>query len=276
MIISEVLCNAPAAGRDAAFKWFELENRTGSSVDHQDFGIGDNNRAKPLPPLVVPANGLAVVAASSQAVSSVPVGVPLVVMPDGAIGNGLANSGDRLRLFDATERVLDSLSWGTDRTVNDPPCPAAPTGHSLQRVPGVVSGCRFQDNPSSSPGYRTVLSPPVPNPSGSPVPAPPPTGTAVPAATPASQVVPGIETTLELGPSGGEIGIGGGSGQRRGPGVSSRGVGRQRQHHDATGSQRPGGPGGARRRRVHRQGLRDYGNPGGGIASGRLDKREPH
>ena len=219
VVISEVLFNAPAAGRDAAFEWFEIENQTGTAVDLQGWSIGDNNKTKPLPPLVVPANGLAVVAASAQAVAAVPDGVPLAVMPDGSIGNGLANSGDRLRLFDATGHPVDGLSWGTDRTVNDPPCPAVPAGHPLQRFAGSLSGCRYQDNPSPSPGYRSSLAPPSGSPTGTPLPVPSAIATMVPVATPATEVVGGPETTLEVGPSGGEIGVGGGSSQRGGAGL---------------------------------------------------------
>jgi len=161
------------SGRDQQFEWVELWNSTAFGISLAGWSLGDNAEADPLPPLTIPAFGFALIAGSPQAVPEVPAGVWMVLPEDGTIGNGLANTGDRLVLKDGAGRVVDALSWGSDASVNQPPCPASRTGRSLQRI-GSSSGsqCRFQENPSPSPGLPNI---PVPSPTPNV-----PTPTAVP------------------------------------------------------------------------------------------------
>jgi hypothetical protein len=71
------------------------------------------------------------------------------------IGNGLANGGDQVILFDADENIVDAMSWGNDDTQLNPPCPNVDEGHSLQRIDNgkdTDSASDFQDMPAPTPG----------------------------------------------------------------------------------------------------------------------------
>lgn len=208
VIISEVMFNAPAAGRDAAFEWLEVENRSGTPVDLRGWSLADNFRTDELGELVVPGGSLALIVASVQAVAGVGAGVPVLVVGDGAIGNGLANGGDRIRLLDPAGAQADGVSWGTDRTVSDPPCPALPTGHSLQRLPGLAGPCPFQGNPVPSPGRRNSPPPAAATPTTLPVASPNATATPLPQ-PPAVATFP--QASAAVSAAGGGVGVLGGA-----------------------------------------------------------------
>ena len=71
------------------------------------------------------------------------------MVEDGRIGNGLANSGDRVVLIDPEGMAVDGVSWGGDRTINDLQAP--PAGQSLARAGGEAP---FRAGPPS-PGRAT-------------------------------------------------------------------------------------------------------------------------
>ncbi len=109
--ISEVY---PAAGQgrnDAAFEWFEITNSSDVAVDLAGWTIADNRSADPLDNFVVPPQSSVVVAGSAEAAAE-----PSFTIGDGRIGNGLANTGDRLTLINPDGEVVSAISWGNDRT----------------------------------------------------------------------------------------------------------------------------------------------------------------
>ena len=55
----------------------------------------------------------------------------LLVRP--VIGNGLAASGDEVFLRDTAGNIVDSVSWGSDTRVYNPPVPTYADGHSFAR-----------------------------------------------------------------------------------------------------------------------------------------------
>jgi hypothetical protein len=59
----------------------------------------------------------------------------LVQVYDYGVGNGLGNSGDRIRLLNSRCELVDAVSWGKDRSFLDPPASKVESGHSLCRVP---------------------------------------------------------------------------------------------------------------------------------------------
>jgi hypothetical protein len=86
----------------------------------------------------------------------------VAVVTDGTIGNGLANEGDRLLLLDEEGRPVDALSYGSDREFFEPPAPAVPLGHSLERFPSdrdTDTAADFRDNPNPSPGAGPAVGP---------------------------------------------------------------------------------------------------------------------
>jgi hypothetical protein len=151
-----VLANAGAGGDDAAREWVELYNAGPESVELGGWSLADNVAADTLPPAALPPGAYAVVAASPdfrrqyRAFQGA-----LLVLADGRIGNGLANDGDRLLLLDEEGRTVDALSYGVDHEFFEPPAPAVPPGHSLERFPSerdTDTAADFRDNAYPSPG----------------------------------------------------------------------------------------------------------------------------
>ncbi len=109
--ISEAYPNAGQGRDDPAYEWFELSNSTDEEVSLDGWTIGDNTAADSLAGATLPAGGTLVVAGSELAVA---VDGAVFVVADGRIGNGLANSGDQLRLIDPGGVVVDAMSWGNN------------------------------------------------------------------------------------------------------------------------------------------------------------------
>ncbi len=149
------------------------------------WSLRDNAATDSLPSFVIPARGYALIVPSTATLARL-AGSVTVRVSDAALGNGLANYGDRLELRDETGRLVDALSWGDDRTINRPPCPRTTPGASLQRSGrGIGAMCLFQVNPSPSPGQPNVLLTPTPTraATGTPTLTATPTGTATPTVT---------------------------------------------------------------------------------------------
>ena len=154
--ISEV---RPAAGRgrnDAAFEWFELTNATDQSVRLDGWSIADNTSSDPLDELVVPPGSSVVIGGSAQAARET-----TAVIADGRIGNGLANTGDQLRLINPDGEVVNAISWGSDRS------------HTSVKSPGQDESIH-RASPSAAPtiGAHSPGAPPTSPPAPSPDPEP--------------------------------------------------------------------------------------------------------
>jgi hypothetical protein len=154
--ISEVLASAGAGLDDAAHEWVELYNAGPESVELGGWSLADNVAADTLPPAALPPGAYAVVTASPDFQRQYPAfRGALLVLADGRIGNGLANESDRLLLLDEEGRPVDALSYGLDREFFEPPAPAVPPGHSLERFPpdrDTDTAADFRDNAHPSPG----------------------------------------------------------------------------------------------------------------------------
>jgi hypothetical protein len=125
---SEVHSDPTQAGRDAAFEWVELLNTGTEPIDLAGWVIEDGSARDTLPAAVVPPGGYAVIAGKS---ASFPPGVIAVTPADGEIGNGLGNTGDRLRLIAPGGTVVDDMSYGDNTSVFDPPPLAPPAGRTI-------------------------------------------------------------------------------------------------------------------------------------------------
>ena len=157
--ISEVMFN-PVGTPERLLEWLELEYLGASPLVAEGWRLQDNNEFDPLPPLTLSPGSLHVIAARPMVLAGDAAGVPVTVVDDHSLGNGLANDGDRLLLRGAAGEILDALSWGNDTSVNRPSCPAVREGHSLQRVEGGhPAPCGWEDNPNPSPGLRNRPAP---------------------------------------------------------------------------------------------------------------------
>ena len=129
--ITEVRAAAGRGSQDAAFEWVEIHNPGPAPIDLAGWSLADNRAEDAIPATTLAAGAYLIVGGSEALADELPGDVQLVVMADGRIGNGLANSGDRVLLIDPSGEAVDGVSWGSDRTilVLAPP----PSGQTLAR-----------------------------------------------------------------------------------------------------------------------------------------------
>jgi hypothetical protein len=78
---------------------------------------------------------------ATSTVANIPVGTTLKsihklkLKPLLTAGNGLLYAGDNLRLFNAQNELVDSLSWGSDTSQFNPSIPAPAEGYRFRRQP---------------------------------------------------------------------------------------------------------------------------------------------
>ena len=132
--ITEVRAAAGRGSQDAAFEWVEIHNPGPDPLDLAGWRLADNRGEDPIPATTLAAGAYLIVGGSEALADELPGDVQLVVVADGRIGNGLANSGDRVLLIDPSGQAVDGVSWGSDRTVLvlAPP----PSGQTLSRSGG--------------------------------------------------------------------------------------------------------------------------------------------
>lgn len=109
--ISEVHPNAGQGRNDHSYEWFELTNSSDQPMPLDGWSIADNTSSDLLDGVIVPPNSSIAIGASELAGPEV-----VVAIVDGRIGNGLANSGDQLRLLDPAGELVSAISWGDDRS----------------------------------------------------------------------------------------------------------------------------------------------------------------
>lgn len=188
VLISEVYYDAIQSGVDAPYEWVELFNPGQRAISLAGWSITDNHETDIIPTFVMEGMEYVILAASQSFSVNYPAVMSLtapriVFIGDGTLGNGLANTGDRLILKDGAGEEVDALSWGDDRSISDPPCSLVASGHSLERRPGgydTGQGCPFKDNPVPSPGYGLPTATPTVSATATTV----PTATATPSFTP--------------------------------------------------------------------------------------------
>ena len=166
--ITEVRAAAGRGSQDAAYEWVEIHNPGPAPIDLAGWSLADNRGDDPIPATTLAAGAYLVVGGSEALAAELPGDVQLVVMADGRIGNGLANSGDRVLLIDPSGTAVDGVSWGSDRTilVLAPP----PSGQTLSRSGGEWSAATA--SPGAAQGAERIDRPaeatPEPEPTDSP------------------------------------------------------------------------------------------------------------
>lgn len=165
VVINEAFINVDAAhGLDCpsaqgqCHEWVELFNPTNQDISLKNWQIADSsgvvrtiNANK-----TIKANSFALLTKSNSEFArfwTVPRAAEVIELGQ-VIGNGLGNTGDRLRLLDPSGNEVDAISWGTDSYA--PHYGGAPaTGHSIERLaPGfdTDSGTDFTDLAIPTPG----------------------------------------------------------------------------------------------------------------------------
>ena len=161
IVINEVLYDADGAAADSDLEWVELYNASDAPVDIGGWAFVDARSGDVLPPLVVPAHGLAIVAATAAFRQAWPEYRGALAVIGGRIGNGLGNEGDALYLLDPAGRAIDAVSWGDNAFALNPAMDDVPEGHSIERNPagrdtGAASDWIDNERPSPGRGYTAV------------------------------------------------------------------------------------------------------------------------
>lgn len=125
-------------GWDPDNEWIEIYNPTNSAIDISGWKICDNNNCDTLPVLTpIPAKGFAVASGKTSTWDywSIPVEAIKIDLPGDYIGgNGLRDDGDRVILRNASNVIIDAMSYGDDTSQLNPSVPSSGQGKSLARI----------------------------------------------------------------------------------------------------------------------------------------------
>jgi hypothetical protein len=159
--VNEVAFSPATAGEERDYEWVELFNPGPLPVSLAGWSLADNTRRTPLPAGTLQPGGFLVIAATDRFLEIYPGAPELVATLDGTIGNGLANTGDRVLLLDAEGRLVDAMSYGRDDGIFAVP-PEAPAHASLERRPfghDTDEAEDFSPNRRPTPGYGLQAGP---------------------------------------------------------------------------------------------------------------------
>lgn len=127
VLINEILANEP--GSNTAGEFVELVNTGGASVDLSGWSVADSTMVRHTfaAGTTLAAGGTLVV---FGALSAAPAGITAVGASTGTLG--LSNSGDTVKLFNASSTTVDAFTYGSVLAAND----AVSMNRSPDRVPG--------------------------------------------------------------------------------------------------------------------------------------------
>jgi len=187
IVISEVDADPPLAGTDTANEWFELQNVSAGTITLTNWTITDNTSSDTIPTVTLGAGGRVIIAGTAAGFASEHSGFigTVLAIADNAIGNGLANGGDRLILKDGNGVEVDAVSWGTNITVLNPAPGVDGSGNTNQRNAAGTDTDTAADwsRAAETPNGNTNAPTGTPTPTPTPIPTATPTPTPTPAST---------------------------------------------------------------------------------------------
>lgn len=170
IIISEVDADTPAGGTDTANEWFELQNVSAATITLTNWTITDNVSSDTIPTITIGPGGHVIVAATTAGFAAEHPGFAgtVLIIADGAIGNGLANGGDLLILKDSSGVAVDGMSWGSNTTVLNPAAGIDSASNTNQRNAAGADTDTAGDwtRAAESPNGNTNFPPALTNPTG--------------------------------------------------------------------------------------------------------------
>ncbi len=188
VLLTEIYYQGPCAS-----EWVEIANFHSEALTLVDWVLSDNFGRSTFT-LTLPPGGVAALRGKGSSLQP-RCQAQDHILASSCIGNGLADSGDRLELRDATGRLVDAASYGTDATHGS--VPLAPIGQSLARFLGGSTLTSWQPS-EPDPGCLQ----PAPMPSSAPSPGATPAATPLPVATevssPQAPPLPGGGSPLSL------------------------------------------------------------------------------
>lgn len=114
VLLSEYLADPAEAGSDNQFEWVEIQNTSMERVDLSGWTIADERLSDSLAGLVIEPGAFVVIAGKEATFDAT---VTVYRVKDGAIGGGLNNTGDTIKLVDPSGAVVDSVAYGDTRDV---------------------------------------------------------------------------------------------------------------------------------------------------------------
>lgn len=137
VLLSEIYYAVDMAhGVKPANEWIEIYNGTQAAINISGWKVEDSFASDPIPAGTILSPGkFLVIAATSTTRALWDIPTNAFISLGSSVGNGLANSGDRIILKNASGAVVDAVSWGTNTSIFTPSAVVAPYGQSLSRVP---------------------------------------------------------------------------------------------------------------------------------------------
>jgi hypothetical protein len=136
LVISEVYYDVASttAGSESNNEWIEVYNGTGSAINLQGWSTGTLSASSSViaNSVVIESGAYAVIAASTTP-DGIPGGVAVIVLNSAINGGGLANGGDAVFLRNASNEVVDAVSWGSNTDAFNPSVSVVADGNSIIR-----------------------------------------------------------------------------------------------------------------------------------------------
>lgn len=104
-------------GAEKTNEWVEVYNQTDAALDITGWNICDNTSCDTIPTTdPIPSLGYGLITASSTTAMfwNFPPTMPVIVLPDGSIGNGLNNDNEMLLLKRPDGVIMDQMNYGPD------------------------------------------------------------------------------------------------------------------------------------------------------------------
>jgi hypothetical protein len=136
LLISEVYYDVASTtdGSESNNEWIEVYNGTDSAINLQGWSTGTLSASSSVitNSVVIESGAYAVIAASTTP-DGIPGGVTVVVLNSAINGGGLANGGDAVFLRNASNEVVDAVSWGSNTDAFNPSVSVVADGSSIIR-----------------------------------------------------------------------------------------------------------------------------------------------
>src|SRR3989344_277450 len=102
-------------GAEKSNEWVEVYNQTDTALDISGWSICDNTSCDTIPTIdPIPSLGYGLITASSTTAMfwNFPPTMPVAILPDGSIGNGLSNDNEMLLLKRPDGVIMDQMNYG--------------------------------------------------------------------------------------------------------------------------------------------------------------------
>jgi signal peptidase len=139
IVINEIYYDVDGShGSEPANEWLELYNPTFSAIDVSGWKLTDNSSQDIIPTSSpIPAGGFALIISQESTTTFWTIPAETIIINLGsAIDGGLNNGGDSLSIYDATNTLIDQITY---------PNGAVDEGHSLERDPDGYDSDNYSD-----------------------------------------------------------------------------------------------------------------------------------